>query len=71
MYSHVVIENYFNSGEDLDTNNWMEAALQLGASQVWGYFLVFVQLFEKYGTLIERYTALIEKVSALIGAVSV
>eukprot|EP01052_Picozoa_sp_SAG31_P048634 SAG31_NODE_10262_length_1163_cov_1.505639_1_plen_348_part_01 len=26
------------------------------------YFLVFVQLFEKYGTLIERYTALIEKV---------
>eukprot|EP01052_Picozoa_sp_SAG31_P038674 SAG31_NODE_5214_length_2671_cov_1.306376_2_plen_100_part_00 len=30
-----------------------------------GYFLVFVQLFEKYGTLIERYTALIEKVSAL------
>eukprot|EP01052_Picozoa_sp_SAG31_P038813 SAG31_NODE_5257_length_2647_cov_1.852433_3_plen_158_part_00 len=30
------------------------------------YFLVFVQLFEKYGTLIERYTALIEKVSALI-----
>ena len=35
--------------------------------QVRGYFLVFVQLFEKYGTLIERYTALIEKVSALIG----
>eukprot|EP01052_Picozoa_sp_SAG31_P035523 SAG31_NODE_4300_length_3371_cov_8.759780_1_plen_143_part_10 len=33
--------------------------------QVRGYFLVFVQLFEKYGTLIERYTALIEKVSAL------
>ena len=31
------------------------------------YFLAFVQLFEKYGTLIERYTALIEKVSALIG----
>eukprot|EP01052_Picozoa_sp_SAG31_P032815 SAG31_NODE_3638_length_4034_cov_4.484371_2_plen_142_part_00 len=30
------------------------------------YFLVFVQLFEKYGTFIERYTALIEKVSALI-----
>eukprot|EP01052_Picozoa_sp_SAG31_P025257 SAG31_NODE_2204_length_6198_cov_3.698967_2_plen_437_part_00 len=30
------------------------------------YFLVFVQLFEKYGTLIERYTALIEKLSALI-----
>eukprot|EP01052_Picozoa_sp_SAG31_P030044 SAG31_NODE_3047_length_4749_cov_3.010968_3_plen_209_part_00 len=30
------------------------------------YFLVFVQLFEKYGTLIQRYTALIEKVSALI-----
>eukprot|EP01052_Picozoa_sp_SAG31_P018302 SAG31_NODE_1292_length_8967_cov_2.998985_3_plen_207_part_00 len=30
-------------------------------------FLVFVQLFEKYGTLIEGYTALIEKVSALIG----
>eukprot|EP01052_Picozoa_sp_SAG31_P061676 SAG31_NODE_20742_length_566_cov_1.117773_1_plen_70_part_10 len=30
------------------------------------YFLAFVQLFEKYGTLIERYTALIEKVSALI-----
>eukprot|EP01052_Picozoa_sp_SAG31_P023476 SAG31_NODE_1937_length_6866_cov_3.173932_8_plen_154_part_00 len=27
------------------------------------YFLVFVQLFEKYGTLIERNTALIEKVS--------
>eukprot|EP01052_Picozoa_sp_SAG31_P021547 SAG31_NODE_1672_length_7564_cov_10.193704_9_plen_201_part_00 len=26
------------------------------------YFLVFVQLFEKYGTLIERNTALIEKV---------
>eukprot|EP01052_Picozoa_sp_SAG31_P036828 SAG31_NODE_4653_length_3067_cov_27.573787_1_plen_226_part_00 len=34
--------------------------------KVRGYFLVFVQLFEKYGTLIERYTALIEKVSALI-----
>eukprot|EP01052_Picozoa_sp_SAG31_P009184 SAG31_NODE_478_length_15144_cov_15.165769_6_plen_204_part_00 len=32
--------------------------------EVRGYFLVFVQLFEKYGTLIERYTALIEKVSA-------
>eukprot|EP01052_Picozoa_sp_SAG31_P028654 SAG31_NODE_2784_length_5092_cov_10.113158_8_plen_127_part_00 len=28
------------------------------------YFLVFVQLFEKYGTLIERNTALIEKVSS-------
>eukprot|EP01052_Picozoa_sp_SAG31_P010487 SAG31_NODE_575_length_13961_cov_41.577550_9_plen_211_part_00 len=27
------------------------------------YFLVFVQLFEKYGTLIERNTELIEKVS--------
>eukprot|EP01052_Picozoa_sp_SAG31_P014155 SAG31_NODE_870_length_11338_cov_14.525047_7_plen_182_part_00 len=27
------------------------------------YFLVFVQLFEKYGTSIERNTALIEKVS--------
>eukprot|EP01052_Picozoa_sp_SAG31_P008592 SAG31_NODE_437_length_15714_cov_8.527344_1_plen_430_part_00 len=27
------------------------------------YFLVFVQVFEKYGTLIERNTALIEKVS--------
>eukprot|EP01052_Picozoa_sp_SAG31_P018550 SAG31_NODE_1318_length_8823_cov_3.108780_6_plen_167_part_00 len=27
-------------------------------------FLVFVQLFEKYGTLIEIYTALIEKVSS-------
>eukprot|EP01052_Picozoa_sp_SAG31_P031950 SAG31_NODE_3449_length_4257_cov_2.277297_4_plen_99_part_00 len=27
------------------------------------YFLVFVQLFEKYGTLMERNTALIEKVS--------
>eukprot|EP01052_Picozoa_sp_SAG31_P004793 SAG31_NODE_203_length_20490_cov_7.713256_6_plen_58_part_00 len=27
------------------------------------YFLVFVQLLEKYGTLIERNTALIEKVS--------
>eukprot|EP01052_Picozoa_sp_SAG31_P035493 SAG31_NODE_4291_length_3376_cov_1.344522_2_plen_294_part_00 len=31
------------------------------------YFLVFVQLFEKDGTLIERNTALIEKVSALRG----
>eukprot|EP01052_Picozoa_sp_SAG31_P021286 SAG31_NODE_1638_length_7672_cov_4.225142_8_plen_187_part_00 len=31
------------------------------------YVLVFVQLFEKYGTLIERHTALIEKVSALTG----
>eukprot|EP01052_Picozoa_sp_SAG31_P034296 SAG31_NODE_3989_length_3681_cov_6.728042_2_plen_321_part_00 len=31
-----------------------------------GYFLVFVQLSEKHGTLIERYTALIEKVSVLI-----
>eukprot|EP01052_Picozoa_sp_SAG31_P046510 SAG31_NODE_8926_length_1362_cov_1.548694_2_plen_372_part_00 len=30
------------------------------------YFLVFVQLFEKYGTLIERYTALIEKVPPCI-----
>eukprot|EP01052_Picozoa_sp_SAG31_P037812 SAG31_NODE_4944_length_2844_cov_1.437887_2_plen_601_part_00 len=28
------------------------------------YFLVFVQLFEKHGTLIERCTALIEKVSS-------
>eukprot|EP01052_Picozoa_sp_SAG31_P061129 SAG31_NODE_20235_length_580_cov_1.216216_1_plen_88_part_10 len=37
----------------------------LAGSEVRGYFLVFVQLFEKYGTLIERYTALIEKVSAL------
>eukprot|EP01052_Picozoa_sp_SAG31_P010874 SAG31_NODE_605_length_13628_cov_24.848030_1_plen_177_part_00 len=27
------------------------------------YFLIFVQLFEKYGTLIERNAALIEKVS--------
>eukprot|EP01052_Picozoa_sp_SAG31_P051721 SAG31_NODE_12418_length_943_cov_1.648104_2_plen_108_part_00 len=36
--------------------------------QVRGYFLVFVQLFEKYGTLIDRYTALIEKVSASIAA---
>ena len=35
--------------------------------QVRGYFLVFVQLLEKYGTLIERYTPLIENVSALIG----
>eukprot|EP01052_Picozoa_sp_SAG31_P009115 SAG31_NODE_472_length_15237_cov_3.424891_11_plen_255_part_00 len=34
-------------------------------SQVRGFFLVFVQLFEKYETLIERYKALIEKVSAL------
>eukprot|EP01052_Picozoa_sp_SAG31_P004859 SAG31_NODE_206_length_20335_cov_17.910160_12_plen_115_part_00 len=31
-----------------------------------GYFLVFVQILEKYGTLIEIYTALIEKVSAFI-----
>eukprot|EP01052_Picozoa_sp_SAG31_P007780 SAG31_NODE_377_length_16533_cov_99.867957_3_plen_92_part_00 len=31
------------------------------------YFLVFVQLFEKYGTLIERNTALIEKVSPCSG----
>eukprot|EP01052_Picozoa_sp_SAG31_P004170 SAG31_NODE_170_length_21415_cov_8.230813_10_plen_143_part_00 len=30
-------------------------------------FLVFVQLFEKYGTLIERNTALIEKVSPCRG----
>eukprot|EP01052_Picozoa_sp_SAG31_P021583 SAG31_NODE_1676_length_7551_cov_1.951691_2_plen_164_part_00 len=30
------------------------------------YFLVIVQLFEKYGKLIERNTVLIEKVSALI-----
>eukprot|EP01052_Picozoa_sp_SAG31_P051083 SAG31_NODE_11964_length_981_cov_2.537415_1_plen_171_part_00 len=35
--------------------------------QVRGYFLVFVQLSEKHGTLIERYTALIEKVSPFIG----
>eukprot|EP01052_Picozoa_sp_SAG31_P023021 SAG31_NODE_1864_length_7036_cov_3.477584_7_plen_140_part_00 len=34
--------------------------------QVRGYFLVFVRLSEKYGTLIERYTALIEKVSPCI-----
>eukprot|EP01052_Picozoa_sp_SAG31_P021796 SAG31_NODE_1703_length_7495_cov_3.115062_2_plen_216_part_00 len=32
--------------------------------KVRGYFLVFVQLFEKNGTLIERHAALIEKVSA-------
>eukprot|EP01052_Picozoa_sp_SAG31_P017069 SAG31_NODE_1153_length_9640_cov_2.830206_10_plen_127_part_00 len=31
-----------------------------------GYFLVFVQLLEKYGTLIQRNTALIENVPALI-----
>eukprot|EP01052_Picozoa_sp_SAG31_P029357 SAG31_NODE_2912_length_4920_cov_3.413192_1_plen_147_part_00 len=31
-----------------------------------GYFLVFVQLFEKYGTLVERNAALIEKVSPCI-----
>eukprot|EP01052_Picozoa_sp_SAG31_P050511 SAG31_NODE_11559_length_1017_cov_10.470588_1_plen_182_part_01 len=31
------------------------------------YFLVFVQLFEKYGTLIERNTALIDKVSPCRG----
>eukprot|EP01052_Picozoa_sp_SAG31_P030742 SAG31_NODE_3180_length_4582_cov_2.985501_4_plen_57_part_00 len=30
------------------------------------YFLVFVQLLYKCGTLIERYTALIEKVSLCI-----
>eukprot|EP01052_Picozoa_sp_SAG31_P048278 SAG31_NODE_10029_length_1193_cov_2.914991_1_plen_313_part_01 len=36
----------------------------LDKCKVRGYFLVFVQPFEKYGTLIERYTALIEKVSA-------
>eukprot|EP01052_Picozoa_sp_SAG31_P034687 SAG31_NODE_4087_length_3601_cov_3.169903_5_plen_379_part_01 len=30
------------------------------------YFLVFAQLFERYGTLVERNTALIEEVSALI-----
>eukprot|EP01052_Picozoa_sp_SAG31_P042272 SAG31_NODE_6664_length_1934_cov_1.401635_1_plen_367_part_10 len=41
------------------------ADLQREHDQVRGYFLVFVQLFEKYGTLIERYTALIEKVCAL------
>eukprot|EP01052_Picozoa_sp_SAG31_P036447 SAG31_NODE_4551_length_3145_cov_1.682534_2_plen_274_part_00 len=35
----------------------------LGANGKNCYFLVFVQLFEKYGTLIEIYTALIEKVS--------
>eukprot|EP01052_Picozoa_sp_SAG31_P004795 SAG31_NODE_203_length_20490_cov_7.713256_8_plen_64_part_00 len=40
--------------------------LQKAGYKVRGYFLVFVQLSEKYGTLIERYTALIEKVSALI-----
>eukprot|EP01052_Picozoa_sp_SAG31_P035126 SAG31_NODE_4199_length_3480_cov_4.559302_4_plen_172_part_00 len=34
-----------------------------GRGKVRGYFLVFVQLLERYGTLIERYTALIEKVS--------
>eukprot|EP01052_Picozoa_sp_SAG31_P005996 SAG31_NODE_272_length_18690_cov_14.520785_5_plen_215_part_00 len=34
------------------------------------YFLVFVQLFEKYGTFIERNTALIEKVSALIDVIT-
>eukprot|EP01052_Picozoa_sp_SAG31_P004088 SAG31_NODE_166_length_21670_cov_22.507719_6_plen_210_part_00 len=35
--------------------------------KVRGYFLVVVQLLEKYATLIERYTALIEKVSPCIG----
>eukprot|EP01052_Picozoa_sp_SAG31_P023837 SAG31_NODE_1989_length_6721_cov_5.737391_8_plen_364_part_00 len=35
----------------------------LGGTGEGCYFLVFVQLFEKYGTLIERNTALIEKVS--------
>eukprot|EP01052_Picozoa_sp_SAG31_P039387 SAG31_NODE_5454_length_2529_cov_1.725926_2_plen_214_part_00 len=34
------------------------------------YFLVSVQLFEKYGTLIERNTALIEKVSPCRGALA-
>ena len=44
--------------------------LLLGRIQVRGYFLVFVQLFEKYGALIERYTALIEKVSPCIDGAS-
>eukprot|EP01052_Picozoa_sp_SAG31_P051005 SAG31_NODE_11910_length_987_cov_0.826577_1_plen_266_part_10 len=39
----------------------------VGAGGKGCYFLVFVQLFEKQGTLIERNTALIEKASALIG----
>eukprot|EP01052_Picozoa_sp_SAG31_P001745 SAG31_NODE_59_length_29571_cov_20.443506_5_plen_79_part_00 len=37
-------------------------------AEVRGYFLVFVQLLEKYGTLIEINTALIEKVSPCIGS---
>eukprot|EP01052_Picozoa_sp_SAG31_P034148 SAG31_NODE_3949_length_3725_cov_1.821566_3_plen_63_part_00 len=42
------------------------AVKSMARSKVRGYFLVFVQPSEKYGTLIERYTALIKKVSALI-----
>eukprot|EP01052_Picozoa_sp_SAG31_P009333 SAG31_NODE_488_length_14964_cov_56.443458_5_plen_100_part_00 len=42
--------------------------LEKGKIKVRGYFLVFVQLFEKYGTLFERWTALIEKVSASIAS---
>eukprot|EP01052_Picozoa_sp_SAG31_P010898 SAG31_NODE_606_length_13607_cov_17.509846_7_plen_148_part_00 len=43
-------------------------AFLIAVTQVRGYFLVFVQLFENYGTLIARYTALIEKVSPCIGS---
>eukprot|EP01052_Picozoa_sp_SAG31_P008979 SAG31_NODE_462_length_15340_cov_2.972968_10_plen_281_part_00 len=51
---------------DLTDDGCPDAALKQGKG--W-YFLVFVGLFEKYGTLIERNTALIAKVSALIGCI--
>eukprot|EP01052_Picozoa_sp_SAG31_P051864 SAG31_NODE_12522_length_935_cov_1.325359_1_plen_265_part_01 len=62
-------EQYFAGLDAYTTTSPQSDSLtlkQLNAKRdkVRGYFLVFVQLFEKYGTLIERYTALIEKVSA-------
>eukprot|EP01052_Picozoa_sp_SAG31_P023955 SAG31_NODE_2008_length_6673_cov_3.990265_5_plen_149_part_00 len=46
-------------------HQWLkaEAELKLNKTRKRSYFLVFVQLYEKYGTLIERNAALIEKVS--------
>eukprot|EP01052_Picozoa_sp_SAG31_P023679 SAG31_NODE_1968_length_6780_cov_1.940129_2_plen_125_part_00 len=48
-------------GDVIDGQDTLHASLADLVRAV--YFLLFVQLFEKYGTLIERNAALIEKVS--------
>eukprot|EP01052_Picozoa_sp_SAG31_P021378 SAG31_NODE_1649_length_7638_cov_19.225096_5_plen_134_part_00 len=59
-----VLQRQAAAGGSADLITGANAALIAGEGC---YFLVFVQLFEKYGTLIERFTALIEKVSPCSG----